>query len=159
MKYARYAVAVVLLLFAWKGSILDIPWPPAPFTDVKSQKPDPALLKWAEPLQKILPKMLPADRRYLANLYDAMAYVLLKDRDRAQPIVDTTDKWVHFHASTLQLAIDRANVGKYPGLGEAIDETIVNAIGSDPKGIDKDTGTKLIAACGVLSWTFTIHHE
>ena len=155
----RYVVAAVLLVFAWKGASLDIPWPPSPFRDIAGPAPDAQLLRWAVPLKPILPKMLPADRKYLANFYDAMAFVLLKDGDRDDPIVSTSDKFVIFHANSLRLGIEKHKVGEYPRLGEAIDEVFVNAVGSDPKAIDKDTRTKLVAACGVLSWTFSIHKE
>ena len=70
---ARYLVAVLILAFAWKGSELAISWPPAPLTQIDTPKPEARLLAWAEPLRSILPKMLPKDRLYLANLYDAMA--------------------------------------------------------------------------------------
>lgn len=155
----RYIVAVVLLVFAWKGSTLDIPWPPEPFQTINGPEPDAKLMKWAEPLKRIVPKMLPADRQYLANFYDAMAFVLLKDGDRDPPIVSTTDQFVVFHANSLRLAIERAKVGKYPGLGEAIDEVFLNAAGAQAKAIDADTRSILVAACGVLSWSFAIHRD
>lgn len=155
----RYIVAVVLLVFAWKGSTLDIPWPPEPFQTINGPEPDAKLMKWAEPLKSIVPKMLPADRQYLANFYDAMAFVLLKDGDRDPPIVSTTDQFVVFHANSLRLAIERAKVGKYPGLGEAIDEVFLNAAGPESKAIDADTRSILVAACGVLSWSFAIHRD
>ena len=155
----RYIVAVVLLVFAWKGSSLDISWPPEPFQTINGPAPDPKLMKWAEPLKAIVPKMLPADRQYLANFYDAMAFVLLKDGDRDPPIVSTSDQFVVFHANSLRLAIEREKVGKYPGLGEAIDEVFFNAAGAESKAIDSDTRSILVAACGVLSWSFAIHRD
>lgn len=155
----RYIVAVVLLVFAWKGSTLDLSWPPAPFTKINGPEPDAKLMKWAEPLKAIVPTMLPTDRQYLANFYDAMAFVLLKDGDRDGPIVSSTDKFVVFHTNSLRLAIERAKVGKYPGLGEAIDEVFLNAAGPEAKAIDSDTRSILVAACGVLSWSFAIHRD
>lgn len=155
----RYVVAAVILVFAWKGADLDLSWPPAPFKGIAAPAPDQQLLRWADSLKPILPRMLPADRKYLANFYDAMAYVLLKDGDRNDPIVSTTDKFIAFHANSLRLGIERNKVGQYPGLDAAIDEVFLAAMGADPKAIDADTRTKLVAACGVLSWTFSIHHE
>ena len=152
----RYIVAVVLLVFAWKGSTLDIPWPPEPFQTINGPEPDAKLMKWAEPLKSIVPKMLPADRQYLANFYDAMAFVLLKDGDRDPPIVSTTDQFVVFHANSLRLALERAKVGKYPGLGEAIDEVFLNAAGAQAKAFVADTRSILVAACGVVSWAVAI---
>lgn len=155
---SRYIVAGVILAFAWRGSVLDIPWPPKPFSEPVAPQPDPAILRWAENLGPIVAKMTPADRQYLANLYDAMAFVLLKDAKRDEPIISTTERFVRFHSGTLRLAIDRANVGKYTGLGEAIDEVFVNAVGADQRAIDEAARVKLVAACGVLSWVFSIHH-
>lgn len=155
----RHIVAVVLLVFAWKGSSIKMDWPPAPHTNIATPRPDPAILAWATPLKDVVPKMLPNDRQYLANFYDAMAFVLLRDASRETPIVGTTDAFAAFHAGSLQMAIDKANVGKYPGLAEAIDETFVNAVGAESKVLDADSRTKLTAACGVLSWVFSVHGD
>lgn len=159
MNFARYVVAAALLLFAWKGAILQMEWPPRPLQAAAIPKPAPELLVWAKAVQPILPKMLPSDRKYLANFYDAMAFVLMRDGDRAQPIVSTTEKWVTLHSSSLNLAIERASVGRYPGLGEAIDEAFFSALGADVQSISPEARRRLVAACGVLSWTFSIHRD
>lgn len=153
---ARYIVAAILVMFAWKGSELTAIWPPAPLKAIDTPKPSPDLLALAEPLRPILPRMLPKDREYLATLYDAMAYVLLRDGDREKPIITTTEQFAAFHSGTLRLAIDKASVGKYPGLAEAIDQVYVAAAGADVKELDKESRRHLIAACGVLSWSFGI---
>lgn len=155
----RWIVAAVLLFFAWKGSDLSMPWPPAPHENIDAPKPDAELLKLAEPLRPILPKMLPKDRQYLAAFYDAMAFVLIRDGDREAPIVGSTEQFANFHGGSLRLAIDRASVGKYPGLAEAIDETFVAACGADVQKIDEKVRARLVAACGVLSWSLGIGHE
>lgn len=150
----RYIVAALLLVFAWKGSELTALWPPAPLKAIDTPQPSPELLKLAEPLKPILPRMLPKDRQYLATLYDAMAYVLIRDGEREKPIVGSNDQFAAFHAGTLKLAIDKAAVGKYPGLAEAIDNVYVNAIGADVRELSVEDRRGLIAACGVLSWSF-----
>lgn len=160
MKYARFAVAAVLLVFAWKGADISMYWPPAQTDDgIVAPKPGADLLAFAEPLRPILPKMLPSDRKYLANFYEACAFVLLKDGERDQPIIGTTDQFVAFHAGSLRLAVEKAKVGKYPGLGEAIDQTFVNANGADARKIDAAMRNRLVAICGVLSWAFNVGHE
>lgn len=156
---ARYIVAGVLLMFAWKGADVSLEWPLPGLDNVAAPQPDPAILAWAEPLKPILPKMLPADRKYLANFYDACAYIVLHDGDRDVPIIGTTDQFVIFHSGSLRTAIEKAKVGRYPGLGEAIDQTFVNAMGADPKKLDAASRSRLVAACGVLSWAFRIGHE
>ena len=156
----RLAVAVVILFFAWKESILSVVWPPQPTAvDADVPKPDPVLLAWAEPLRPVLPKMLPSDRKYLANLYDAMAFVLVRDRDRDDPIVSSTDKFASFHTGSLRLAIDKASVGRYPGLAQAIDQTFLAAAGPEIRPLDRDTSAKLIAACQVLSYVFAVKRD
>lgn len=149
-------MAAVLLVFAWKGSSLTIPWPPAPATNVVIPKPDGILLEWVEPLKPILPKMLVKDREYLASFYDAMSFVLIRDNGRNVPVVKTTSDFVAFHAGSLQLAIDKANVGKYPGLGEAIDLSIVNALGGDVRTLSAEDRVKLTAVCSTLAYAFKV---
>lgn len=155
----RYIVAVVLLLFAWKGSELSTPWPPAPATNVDTPKPSPELLRLAEPLRPILPRMLPKDRTYLASLYDALAYVLIRDGQREKPIVSSTEAFANFHAGTLRLAIDKAKVGQYPGLAEAIDQVYVAALGAEVRELSRADRENLIAACGLLSWSFGVNRD
>jgi hypothetical protein len=156
--YARWAVVLVLLFFSWKGVSLDVNWPPKG-EEVSSPKPAQEFLAWAAPVKRIAPGMLPADRVYLSNLYEAMAFILLRDFDRDQPIIKTTDDFVAFHAGTLRLAIDKASVGKYPGLAEAIDQTFLSALGADQKVLDEASRPRLVAACGALSWTFGIGRD
>lgn len=153
---ARWIVAAVLLLFAWKGADLPMYWPPAQEKTLKTQKPDADSLKWAAPLKPILPKMLPHDRQYLAAMYDAMAFVLARDAERDVPIIDTTGQLASFHGGSLRLTIDKANVGKYPGLAEAIDETFVAACGPEVQKMDARLRSRAVAVCGVLAWTLSV---
>jgi len=156
----RVVVAALLLVFAWKGSNLSIPWPPAgPDKPEVVPTPDGVILEWAEPLRPILPKMLAKDRAYLSSFYDALSFVLLRDAGRESPIVKTTGDFVVFHAGSLQLAIDKAAVGRYPGLGEAIDETFINALGADQRALSADDRTKLTAACSVLAYALKVGND
>ena len=157
--FARYAVAAILVAFAWKGSELSISWPPAMAPAIKAPQPAPELLAWSIPLKEYLPKITPKDRQYLAHFYDAMAFVILRDGDRSDPIVSDTDKFAAFHAGSLRLAVDKSDVGKYGELGAAIDEVFVKAVGADVQKVDDKVRGRLVAACGVLSWAFTIHGE
>lgn len=150
-------MAVVILTFAWKGAIVEMVWPPRPNVPaVSTVAPDPALLKWAETLRPILPKMLPADRQYLASLYDAMAFVIKQDRGRERPIISSMDSFRSFHADTLKSAVERLKVGKYEGLDAALDMTFGNANGFEAKPITEDGAAKLIAAAQVLSYVLGI---
>jgi hypothetical protein len=157
---ARHIVAAVILFFAWRGGNMSMKWPqlPQPPAAVAvAAKPPADQLAWATEMKAILPKMLPSDRQYLAAFYDATAFVLKQDGERSTPIIGDTDKFTVFHAGSLQLAIQKKNVGKYPGLDKAIDSVFFNAVGADVKAIDKATGEKLIAACNVLAHVFRIN--
>lgn len=152
-------MAVVILVFSWKGADLNIPWPPPDSPDLSTPKPAVEFMAWAEPLRPVLPKMIVKDRLYLASLYEAMAYVLVNDGERTDSIISDTTKFTAFHAGTLNLAIKRANVGKYAGLGEAIDQVFMQAVGPDQKKVDDDTRARLVAACGTLAWTFQVGRD
>jgi hypothetical protein len=155
----RYIVAAVLLVFAWQGASIDVPWPPAAGGKNVVPTPAPELLAWAEPLKPILPKMLAKDRKYLSSLYDAMSFVLLRDRERAEPIISTTEKFIQFHSGTLAFAIDRKDVGKYDGLGAAIDQVFLAALGPESRGLTKDDQAKVTAACTTLAYVFRVGGE
>jgi len=156
---ARHIVAVVLLAFAWRGNELKMQWPtlPKPAAAAAAAKPTAEQLAWAGELKAILPKMLPADRQYLSSFYDATAFIVTQDGARSTPIIGDTDKFTVFHAGSLQLAIEKKNVGKYPGLDKAIDSVFLNASGADVAAIDADKRAKLIAACNVLAWAFRVN--
>lgn len=155
---ARHVVAAVLLVFAWRGGEAKIQWPQVgvPAVVVAAEKPTPDQLAWAADLKPILPKMLPSDRAYLSAFYDAIKFVLAQDGERSTPIIGDTDKFTVFHAGSLQLAIQKKNVGKYPGLDKAIDAVFFNAAGADVQSLDRATREKLIAASGVLAYVFKV---
>ena len=159
---ARHIVAGVLLIFAWRGGELGVKWPQLPkpaAVAAVAAKPPAEQLAWAADLKAILPKVLPSDRAYLAAFYDATAFVLKQDGERSTPIIGDTDKFTVFHAGSLQLAIQKKNVGKYPGLDKAIDAVFLNAAGADVKAIDKDVREKLVAACNVLAYAFKVNSD
>lgn len=149
---ARWLVAIVIVWFSWKGADLSMHWTPGD----RPEKPAAEALALGEPLRPILPKMIVKDRQYLSSLYEAMAFILTTDGQREKPIIADTAKFVQFHAATLNLAIKKENVGKYDGLGEAIDAVFLKAVGADQKALDAAARKKLIDACGVLAWAFAV---
>ncbi len=152
-------MAATLLFFAWKGNEIDLPWPPSDGGGRQVVKPEPETLEWVEDVP--VERMLPKDRLYLADFYDAMAWVVMRDklRDQNQKVLKTNEDFVRFHAGSLQLCIDRGDVGKTPGLGEAVDQVFVDALGDDAIPLGDDELDMLIAACNALSWRFSIHGE
>jgi bifunctional ADP-heptose synthase (sugar kinase/adenylyltransferase) len=157
--YARWFVVALLLFFSWKDSIHSIKWPPVGLRTDSLPAPPAELIAEASGVAKIAAKMLPEDRQHLSAFYDAMAFILANDGERAEPIVSTTAKFAALHAGSLNLAIQKKKVGAYPGLDKAIDAALMKIAGDDESAVDAEKRKKLIAACGVLSWVLAIHHE
>ena len=154
---ARYVIVAILLFFSWRGVGVDIQWPPnilPPATG--GTKPDAESVSMASPLVPILPKMLVSDRQYLADFYDALGWIIERDGQREKPIVVDTEAFAAFHAGSLKLAIDRANVGKYTGLDTAIDQVFFSALGAEVKSLDR---VKAVKACRALSWAFRVNGD
>jgi len=156
---ARYVVAAVLVYFAWHGVTFDVSWPPQSQSKPTIVVPSESQLAWAEPLKAILPKMLPADREYLSAFYDALGFVVYQDGAKSSPVITTSDQFVELHAGSLNLAIEKRNVGKYPGLDRAIDQVFLAACGADSASLTQESRRTLVAACNTLAWAFRIHHE
>lgn len=156
---ARYIVAAVLVFFSWNGVKFDMTWPPKSATEATIVVPSGEQLAWAESLEPILPKMLPADREYLSAFYDALGFVVYQDGSRSSPAITSSDQFVQLHAGSLNLAIEKRNVGKYPGLDRAIDQTFLAACGPESVALTKESRMTLVSACNTLAWVFRIHHE
>lgn len=154
---ARLLVAAIILIFAWRDAASLMSW--IPRVDPGVPKPPAEILELASPLRDVLPKMTPKDRIYLASFYDAMAHILVNDGERENSIIADTEKFATFHAGSLRLAINRRDVGKYDGLGEAIDLTFVAAAGADVQALTPAVRARLVSACGALSWAFTIGRD
>ncbi len=150
-------MAGVLLVFCWRGASLDVQWPQLALPKAEQATPTSDQLKWAEPLKPILRTMLPQDRMYLSNFYDAMEYILTQDAGRSLPILGDSDKFIAFHAGSLTAAIDKAKVGKYPGLDNAIDQVFFAACGADATTIGPKEREHLMDACRVLRHAFRVN--
>lgn len=159
MNAARYFAVALVLLFAWRGEIGSVVWPPAKRPDVAVvQKPDDEAMGWVAAINAN--GMTPKDRLYVADFYLAVAYVLSTDGARENRILDSTSKFSAFHAGSLQLAIEKGAVGRYPGLGASIDRAFFAAAGDkDSKAIDATLAARLVRCCEALAWRFTIHAD
>lgn len=152
----RHIVAAVLLVFAWKGHSIEVPWPEVGKV-VSAVEPSPDQKAWAADVRAITPKMLPADREYLANLYDAMREIIGRDTNRETPIIGSTEAFARYHAGTLEAAIELEKVGRYPGLDVAIDKVFFSALKTDdPRALTPADRQAILDACSVLVYTFKV---
>lgn len=147
----------MLLFFSWRGAALKIEWPAESAQPLRLERP--ADLQLAGDVQKIAARMTPKDRAYMAHFYDALGWVLNRDGERDKSIITDTNKFEMFHSQSLDMAIDRKDVGKYDGLGAAIDQTFISSAGADSQNVTPAVREKLLKACSVLAWTFQIHGE
>jgi hypothetical protein len=155
----RVVVGVILLVFAWRGASISVLWPDAGTAATQPQQPSAVEAKWTSEVQKLLPRIAPGDRAYLSRFYSALEFVIQRDGASKSPVMTNTDKFAAFHGGSLRLAIDRKDVGKYQGLGEAIDQAFVAANGPDVVDIDASARENLAAACNALAWAFLVRGE
>ena len=151
----RLIVGATLIYFAWNGESLDLPWPPA--EGPKVVKPDEVSREWVMDIR--VNNILPKDRVYLSRFYDAMGWIIMRDSERDTPIITNTEKLSQFHAGSLQLAIDREDVGKYSGLGKSVDDAFKKVLGDDVSPLEGDSTEAVILLCNALSWRFAIYGE
>lgn len=137
----RSVGAAALLWFAFAA-----PKPPP-------ETPVPAM---ASLVKDVVVPGVPADSVYLSALYEALGDVLKRDAALPKPKIGTTDMVAQIHASALQLAIDRKDVGKTPNLGESIDKAFAAALGLDSTALDKAKRDAAVGICEALAWKFGI---
>jgi len=155
----RLIVAGMILFFAWRGTGMEMPWPAADQPKAAVDRPDSGDLKAAEGVKVIAAKMSPADRIYLANFYAALVYIVNRDAKRDQPILTDTAKFQTFHSGSLDAIIDRKDIGKNPGLGEAIDAVFKALVGDSVQAVSPAVREKIVRSCSAISWTLAIHGE
>lgn len=155
----RFIAVALLLLFAWRGEIGSLRWPPASKPAVAIDgRPDDEAMSWTSGIN--VNGMTPRDRIYLSSFYQALAFIKANDGKSQTQVMDSTQKFAAFHAGSLQLAVDKGDVGRYPGLGASIDRAFFAAAGDrDDKPIDADTGDRLIRCSKALAWRFAIHAD
>jgi hypothetical protein len=96
---------------------------------------------------KLLEKATAADKARIVGTYTGLIRVLNKDLQKTTDRrISTTEKWEELQQNTLDIAVDE--VGKYPGLDEAIEGVFTRTVGTDDvlPG-NTETLQKLITAC------------
>ena len=156
---ARVVIGMILLVFAWRGASISVLWPAAGTAATQPKPPSAVEAKWTSDVQRLLPRITAGDRAYLSRFYSALEFVIQRDGKSKSPVLTNTDKFATFHGGSLRLAVDRQDVGKYPGLGEAIDQAFVAANGPDVVDIDSAARENLAAACNALAWAFLVRGE
>lgn len=120
---------------------------------VQLPKPKPVVVVPVAPevtpdstIVKLLKDATAEDKARIVSIYEGMAYVLRRDVGAR---LNTTEKWAEFQANTLQLAVEQ--VGKYPGLDDAIESVFARSIGTDDVvPSTPENQQKLLKACEII---------
>jgi len=96
---------------------------------------------------ELLKEATPEDKARVVSIYNGMRVVLARDKGAR---ISSTEKWADFQANTLQLAVEQ--VGRYPGLDDAIESVFAKQVGTDDVvPANADTLTKLLKACEIIA--------
>lgn len=129
--FVRAIIVATVLLFVWRGKIDTLLRSRVDPAKPAVAVPDDAAKAWVKDIK--VDGILPADRVYYADFFDALVFILGNDADHDAPILDTNEKLRRFYAGSLDLAIEKKAVGKYAGLGESLDKAFaIAASGIDP---------------------------
>jgi hypothetical protein len=173
---AKGIIVAVVLLFAWRDRIDGLVHPrdvPAVAVTV----PDADAKAWTSGIKA--DGVLPVDRSYYGGFFDALDWVIGNDGEHDAPIIDTNEKLRRFIAGSLDAAIEKQMVGKYPGLGESLDrafalaasnvdvstltspEAIEKAVseGLAPKPMTKALRERMRKCARAICWKMTIKGE
>ena len=131
---AKGLIVAVVLLFVWRDRI-DSLVHPRDVPAVVAVAPDAEGRALTSSIKA--DGILPVDRDYYGRFFDSLDWVIGNDGDHDSPIVDTNEKLRRFIAGSLDAAIEKQMVGKYPGLGESLDRAFALAA----SGVDVSTLT------------------
>lgn len=121
---AKGIVVAVVLWFVWRDRI-DSLIHPTDVPAVVAEAPDADAKAWVAGVE--VGKILPVDRDYYGRYFDGLDWIIGNDGDHDAPILDTNEKLRRFIAGSLDAAIEKKSVGKYPGLGESLDRAFALA--------------------------------
>ena len=153
----RFIVSAILLLFAWRGGVLDLKWPTSEKLRVNTPVLSDEAKEWVQPVAALLPKILPADRKYINHFYDAFGSIIESDGQNESPLIYDTERLRRLHAGSLQFAIEKNKVGKYPGLAEAIDSVFFSALGAEVRPITSEDRATAIEAANAIAYAMQVN--
>lgn len=131
---AKGIIVAVVLLFVWRDR-LDSIVHPRDVPSVAVAVPDAEAKAWTSGIKAA--GILPVDRDYYGRFFDSLDWVIGNDGEHDAPLIDTNEKLRRFIAGSLDAAIEKQMVGKYPGLGESLDRAFALAA----SGVDVSTLT------------------
>lgn len=145
------------LLFSWRGAVLKVAWPES--GKGLPRHPLPEEIALTSGVRRLAPGMLPRDRVYLSHFYDAIQQTLERDGEREQPILADTAMFFSFHSGSIDLAIERGEIGDCRDLWPEIDGAFIAAIGAGVQDMAEAVRGRLESAAVALSWALRVNHE
>lgn len=96
----------------------------------------------------ILPPAPSSDRESIAVFYESLAAGVQNDGAKSgDKFYKDTASFREAHVNALRLWRDVKAVGSIPGLGEAVDGVLAEAIGLEVQPMTPDVRSKVVAAC------------
>lgn len=148
----RNAVAVGLLLVAVCGT------PSVPHfsgTPAQTTEPSDSMKATIRPVLKVVQTMNAIDRLWLNHIYTNAADVVKIDGVIDPPVMTTTEGLRAVHVSILKFiwrGMADNQPGKYPGLKEAIDSVVTEAIGDTRKPLTPELRQKACEVFEAIAW-------
>ena len=167
----------VVLWFAWRDNLSSVIHPAGFPSRPVPAVPDDSAKAWVAGIKSH--DILPTDRVYYASFFDGLGWILTNDGNHDSPLIDTNEKLRRFYSGSLDLAIEKASVGRYAGLAGSLDKafaiaasgidpstlTTPDAIekavseGLSPRPMTKALRERLIRASAAVAWKMGINGE
>ena len=144
---AAIALILVGVVATWWPTADSGPSPPAPASDALRAAVGPVAQKLAGHQE---------DGQRLAAFYLALADVIARDQGK---VISTTSQVRELNQRAGLLMFQRTAIaGKYPGLAEAVDKVLEDAIGLDNVTLDTAKQKAAIDALGAIAWACGGNH-
>ena len=129
------------------GSPQPVPTPDRP-------APSPAMQSEVEPVAKALKGADYYDRAVFASIWEQAAKIVDGEDEEIEVTFDSTLGMRLWTVGVIDAAWRRiaGASGKYPGLGDAVEEVFANLLGNDVRPVDDDLLREYSDLCRALAW-------
>lgn len=151
----RLAIAAALVAVGVFG-IPELPKPAVPAHAVADiREPSESMKRIVAPIAKIATGMAEIDKFWIQQIYMNAARAVEADGRIKEPTILTTDGAREVHKATLVYVwkgMAQNSAGKYPGLQEAVEKAMAEAIGLDRKKLTAELRDVFVDALEAVAW-------
>jgi hypothetical protein len=127
---------------------------PQPDTTPDRPVPSPAMQSQVEPVAKALKGAAYYDRAIFASVWEQAAKIVDGEDDDIEVTFDSTLGMRLWTVGIIDAAWRRiaGASGKYPGLGDAVEEVFADLLGNDVRAVDETLLREYSELCRALAW-------